>query len=117
MHDRMLRFIRSSSGEHDGSNPDIPDRTADGAVYAIRVPAATRSRLARWCAWQIATASASAASARRSVAPGNRRRTIIATCSLVAAPVPTTARFTSIAPYSDTAIPASAGASSATPRA
>src|SRR5919206_4046857 len=35
-----------------------------------------------WCAWQMATASASAASALPIIAPGRRRRTIICTCSL-----------------------------------
>ena len=51
---------------------------------------------------------------RRRAAGG---RTIACTCSLSAPPVPTTARFTAFAPYSATGRPASAGASSATPRA
>ena len=75
------------------------------------------SRLARWWAWQIATASASAASARRSSAPGSSRRTIACTCALSAPPVPTTAIFTDLAAYSSTGMPTSAGASNATPRA
>ena len=50
-------------------------------------------------------------------APGSSRRTIICTCAFSAPPVPTTASFTDLAAYSVTGIPASAGASSATPRA
>ena len=42
---------------------------------------------------------------------------VIATCGLVAAPVPTTACLTVRAAYSATGMPASAGASRATPRA
>src|SRR3546814_3493174 len=43
----------------------------------------------RWLAWQIATASASAASAPAIFAPGSRTRSIACTCSLAAPPVPT----------------------------
>src|ERR1019366_6086419 len=83
-----------------------------------RVPwAAHASFEARLWAWQIATANASAASARRISAPGSSRRTIISTWSLSAPPVPTTAFLTVLAPYSVTGTPARAGASSATPRA
>src|SRR6516165_833970 len=57
----------------------------------------------------MATASASAASARFCAAPGSKRRTISPTCSLSAPPVPTTAIFTVLAPYSNTGIPSLAG--------
>ena len=92
-------------------------RPVSWAITPILARVLHASRLARWCAWQIATASASAASARRIAAPGSRRRTIICTCAFSAPPVPTTASFTDLAAYSVTGTPASAGASSATPRA
>src|SRR5262249_39117034 len=46
-------------------------------------------RVAAWWAWQMATASASAASADCSRQPGSRRRTIICTCAFSAWPAPT----------------------------
>src|SRR6202011_4317534 len=70
-----------------------------------------------WCAWQIATASASAASGVAIAQPGNNRRTIICTWSFSACPAPTTDFLTRFAEYSATGRPRSAGANSTTPRA
>ena len=70
-----------------------------------------------WCAWQIATASASAASALSMEQPGKRRRTINWIWVFSAWPAPTTDFLTRLVEYSDTLSPRSAGASSTTPRA
>ena len=59
----------------------------DAADALAQADAADQLRVvARWCAWQIATASASAASARFSCAAGSRRRTIMPTWSFSAWP-------------------------------
>jgi len=82
-----------------------------------REPADQILRVWAWWAWQIATASASVASAVCGPSPGSRRWTIAATWSFEAWPAPTTALLTALVAYSWTASPASAGASSAMPRA
>ena len=68
-----------------------------------------RARLARWWAWVIATASASAASGPAIVAPGSSRWTMKWTCALSAPPVPTTAFLTSRGAYSPDLEPAPCG--------
>ena len=65
----------------------------------------------------MATAKASAASAVAISHPGSKRPTIMATCSLLAWPVPTTACLTIIGRYSATGMGLSAGVNSAMPRA
>src|SRR5207244_2402391 len=69
------------------------------------------------CAWQMAQASASAASAEGAPGSASRRRTMYWTCSLAAWPLPTTDCFTCSAVYSDTGRPASTTAQIAVPRA
>src|SRR6185369_7964435 len=76
-----------------------------------------RRAVARWCAWVIATASASAASEPAIFAPGSSRATIAWTCAFSALPTPTTAFLTSRAAYSPTSIPARAAVMMMTPRA
>src|SRR3954470_691586 len=78
---------------------------------------ATRRAVARWWAWVIATASASAASAPAIFAPGSSRWTIAWTCAFSAPPVRPAAFLTSRAAYSPMPIPACAAASRITPRA
>src|SRR5258705_2695817 len=68
-------------------------------------------------AWQIAQASASAASEEGTPASLRSRVTMCCTCSLVAWPLPTTACFTWSAVYSETGSPASTAAQIAVPRA
>src|SRR4029077_16139328 len=79
--------------------------------------AAPRARAARCWAWQMATASASAASEVDAVEAGNSIRTIIATCRFSAWPTPTTVFLTRFAAYSATGRPVRASVASATPRA
>ena len=55
--------------------------------------------------------------ARISPQPGRRKRTIVATCSFAAPPVPVTARFTCLEAYSETGSPAWLAASRITPLA
>src|SRR5712671_728946 len=69
------------------------------------------------CAWQIAQASASAASAAGSPGSASRRFTMCWTCSFLACPLPTTDCFTWSAVYSATGRPASTAAQMAVPRA
>ena len=69
------------------------------------------------CAWQMAQASASAASAAGSPGSASRRFTMCCTCSFAAWPLPTTACFTCSAVYSATGRPASTAAQIAVPRA
>src|SRR5688572_14633559 len=72
----------------------------------------------RWpCAWQIAHASASAASGAGSPGSASRRFTMCCTCSLAAWPLPTTDCLTCSAVYSATGRPASTAAQIAVPRA
>ena len=87
--------------------------SADRTGLADRPPRA----LARWWAWVIATASASAASGPEICTPGRRRWTIAWTCAFSALPVPTTAFLTSRAAYSPTGIPDRAASMMITPRA
>src|SRR5216117_911546 len=83
---------------------------------AADLPAGSRD-VAEWT-WQMATASASAASCE---AGGASRPsislTICCTCCFSARPYPTTARLISAGVYSTTVTPASTAASIATPRA
>src|SRR6266542_4545382 len=69
------------------------------------------------CAWQMAHASASAASAEGAPASPSSRFTISWTCSFFAWPLPTTACLTWRAVYSATGNPASTAAQIAVPRA
>src|SRR5262245_2175388 len=69
---------------------DGGDCSAQTADHALSLWGA----MGRWCAPQIATASASAASAETSPAFGSSRRTMKATCDLSAAPEPTIDCFT-----------------------
>src|SRR5581483_7360053 len=71
------------------------------------------------CAWQMATASASEASAETTIRaqPGRRMRTIFATCVFSAPPYPTTELFTDRGEYSNSGNPAVYAASRTTPRA
>ena len=71
----------------------------------------------RWCAWQMAMASASAASSLSNSARGRSTRTIALICAFSAWPAPTIAFLTAFGAYSATARPACAGTSSAMPRA
>src|SRR5271167_5240147 len=64
--------------------------------------AAPRARAARCWAWQMATASASAASGVLAVEAGKSIRTIIATCRFSAWPTPTTVFLIRLAAYSAT---------------
>src|SRR5471032_1435499 len=69
------------------------------------------------CAWQIAHASASAASGLGSPVSFSRRLTMSCTCSLAAWALPTTACFTCNAVYSATGSSCSTAAQIAVPRA
>src|SRR3990170_4144499 len=69
------------------------------------------------CAWQMAQASASAASGAGSPGSRSRRFTMCWTCSLAAWPLPTTDCLTCSAVYSDTGRPAITAAQIAVPRA
>src|SRR5450631_259989 len=69
------------------------------------------------CAWQIAHANASAASADGAAGSASRRITIACTCSLAALPWPTTACLTCNAVYSETGRCARTAAEMAAPRA
>src|SRR5579863_8424082 len=96
--------------------PAMTARAASAKTCAVTA-AAERKR-----AWVIATASASAASGEKSSAAtpchlGSRTFTIMATCAFSAWPAPTTVFLTRLAAYSTTGSPASAGTTSATPRA
>src|SRR5262245_34113310 len=71
----------------------LPRRTRKPAVARFPNPCPP-------CAWQIAHASASAASGLGSPASCRSRRTMCCTCSLRACPLPTTACFTCSAVYS-----------------
>ncbi len=71
----------------------------------------------RNCAWVIATASASAASAFTSPAEGSNRFTMKAIWLLSAWPAPTTAFLMRLGEYSATDSPARAGASITAARA
>src|SRR5215467_4415799 len=76
----------------------------------------SRPRRPPW-AWQIAHASASAASEEGEPVSLSRRFTMCCTCSLLAWPLPTTACLTCSAVYSTTGSPASTAAQIAVPRA
>jgi len=96
--------------------PDIDDRTVgahliDDARELGDHDACQTRIVPAWCAWQIATASASAASAEAIEQPGNSRRTISCTCDFSACPAPTTDFLTRFVEYSLTLSPRSAGAS------
>src|SRR5438034_2690062 len=125
---------RAAGGEHQIADAaDIDNRPVDAGLVDeagelgdhARPPAARPGTAAAcqcravpaWWAWQIATASASAASALVDIAPGSRWRTMTWTCSLAAWPTPTTDFLIRFAGYSVTGSPASAGTSKATPRA
>src|SRR6202000_1403542 len=85
-------------------------------LHAVRgIP--TRSILDRVCAWAIATASASAASAWSGPLMPRMIPIMCWTWVLSARPVPTTACFTSVAAYSCTTIPWLTTAHTAAPRA
>src|ERR1700733_6382048 len=79
--------------------------------------AAPRARPTRCWAWQMATASASAASEVDAVEAANSILTIIATCRFSAWPTPTTVFLMRFAAYSATGRPVRARVASATPRA
>ena len=126
---RRQRAQRASRAVDEIADPgDVDDRPvlADRIEHAGKLgdhrfgsvsAAALRRSVAVWWAWQIATANASAASLPAGGLPGSRRLTIQATCFLSAWPVPTTAFLIRLVAYPHTEIPASAGASSTTPRA
>src|SRR5690606_11645406 len=69
------------------------------------------------CAWAMAQARASAASAEGSPGRDNKRTIMACTCSLAALPCPTTACLTCSAVYSETGRSASTSALIAAPRA
>src|SRR5260221_13888536 len=99
--------------EHAGEPPDhtsLPRFTRNPRVGIAPRP---------WppCAWQIAQARASAASAEGAPASPSRRFTISCTCSFLAWPLPTTACLTWSAGYSETGRPASTSAQIAVPPA
>src|SRR3984957_4207910 len=75
------------------------------------------ARAERCWAWQMATASASAASEVDAVEAGNSTLTIIATCRFSAWPTPTTVFLMRLAAYSATGRPVRANVARATPRA
>src|SRR6202046_1675650 len=79
--------------------------------------AAPRARAARCWAWQMATASASAASEVDAVEAGSSILTIIATCRFSACPTPTTVFLIRLAAYSATGSPVRASEAGAGPRA
>src|SRR5262249_29027039 len=87
------------------------------AELADHHPTTFKARLADRCAWAIAAASASAASAWVTPQAGSSRLTMNCTCSLPAWPAPTTHFLTRLGEYSPTSSPASAAASNATARA
>src|SRR5580700_3068384 len=93
------------------------DRVENAAKLGDHRASLHRCTVPAWWAWQIATASASAASGSAMAHPGNRRRTIICTCPFSAWPAPTTDFLTMFAEYSATGSPRSAGAKRTTPRA
>ena len=76
-----------------------------------------RAREPARCAWVMAQASASAASACSTPQVGSSRRTIACTCSFCAWPTPTTDFLIRFVAYSAISSPACAPASSATARA
>ncbi len=65
------------------------DQPGEARDHEVASASAQRRRVAAWWAWQMATASASAASLPLGTQPGSRRRTISATWRLSACPVPT----------------------------
>src|SRR5271167_3833509 len=79
--------------------------------------AAPLARARRCWAWQMATASASAASGAEALEAGNSILTIIATWFFSACPTPTTVFLIRLAAYSETGRFFSASAARATPRA
>src|SRR5258706_2037935 len=93
----------------------MPDQTS--LPFRIRNPRSGRSPSLAPCAWQMAQASASAASSEGSPGSSSRRRTMCCTCSLAAWPLPTTDCLTCSAVYSATGRPASSAAQIAVPRA
>src|SRR5690606_18488253 len=107
------RPVAAGRIEHAGQ---LGDHGRAPATRGSAAPCQRRAVPACW-AWQMATASASAASAVVSAAPGSNSFTIIWICSLVAWPAPTTDFFTRLAGYSATGSPAKAGHSNTTPRA
>src|SRR5882672_1577570 len=96
-----------------------PGESADQMSLPLRMrsPRVARRPNCAPCAWQIAQASASAASGEGSPGSASSRRTMCCTCSFAAWPLPTTDCFTCSAVYSDTGRPAITAAQIAVPRA
>src|SRR6185436_11088587 len=92
-------------------------KTTDHLDRPRRYPFTEKSPSLPPCAWQIAQASASAASGLGSPGSASSLRTMCCTCSFFAWPLPTTACFTWSAVYSATGRPAITAAQIAVPRA
>src|SRR5581483_4288035 len=96
-----------------------PGEAADQTSLPLRMrsPRMARRPSCAPCAWQMAQASASAASGVGSPGSASSRRTMCCTCSFAAWPLPTTDCFTCSAVYSATGRPAITAAQIAVPRA
>src|SRR5256885_1127947 len=109
VHQPWRRVLRGEPPGEPADQTSLPLRTRKPFVESA-------PSLEPW-AWQIAQASASAASGAGSPGRASRRRTMCCTCCFLAWPLPTTDCLTWSAVYSATGRPASTAAQMAVPRA
>src|SRR5947207_121595 len=109
VHQHLRRVLRREPPGQPADQTSLPLRTRKPFVESA-------PSLPPW-AWQIAQASASAASGAGSPGRASRRRTMCCTCRFLAWPLPTTDCLTWSAVYSATGRPASTAAQIAVPRA
>src|SRR3989440_4505081 len=121
---RHLALVAASARFHHDLGRFFLEKEAGGPPDHTSLPLFTRNprvgiapRPCPPCAWQMAHASASAASAEGAPASPRSRFTISCTCPFFAWPLPTTACLTWSAVYSETGRPASTAAQIAVPRA
>src|SRR5581483_4159074 len=79
---------------------DAAGQLADHRAASRKSLAPHCRKVPMWCSWQIATASASAASGDPACEAGSSTRTMTCTCSLPAWPAPTTDFLIRLAGYS-----------------